>query len=381
MVRNPELMRRTRRAIAGTVVAIAVLPSLIVAQGTINGTVVDSTGAPVTGAQITLDSSSVRAVTNDSGAFVLLDVPRGKLHVRVRRLGFRPESTAVNVETGIVANVALRLAPLPVRMATVEVLRRPEAYDSRLAGFNARRQRKVGHFVTRDQLDGMSSARFVDAVRNIPGLQLRSLRGGGTTAFLRGSQCPALVFIDGFPADAGTMDLDMIDLSGVEGIEVYSGSATIPPEFMAARETQGCGVIAIWSRPTRARRHPIGELGEVDIEKLLAAQTVYTSDQVDDPAKLDLGTAQPVYPDSLWHAGVGGKVVAEFIVGADGAIEPGSVRIVSATDQDFVPSVTAALSGATFRAAQLGGKAVRQIVQLPFRFVPGSPDSAQPPPR
>ncbi|MGH7602567.1 MAG: carboxypeptidase regulatory-like domain-containing protein [Gemmatimonadaceae bacterium] len=364
--------------------AFLVGPAVLYSQqssGTIAGTVRDTSGTAVTGAEVTLKSPERHAITGGSGEFLLSGIPAGQLELRVRRLGFSPDSTAVNVQLGVVTRLALQMTPLPIRLATVQVLRRAEPYDSRLAGFNARLERRVGHFVTREQLDRMSSARFVDAVRNIPGLQLRSLRGGGTTVFLRGSHCPALVFIDGFPADAGTMDLDMIDLSGVEGIEVYSGSATIPSEFMAARETQGCGVVAIWSRPTKARRHRIGGLGEVDIEKLLAAQAVYTADQVDDPARLDQGTAVPIYPDSLWRAGISGRVVAEFIVDSEGSIEAGSVRIVSATDPYFIQPVTAALGGATFHAALLKGNAVRQIVQLPFLFVPGTPDSDAPPPR
>lgn len=353
-------------------------PVLVAAQGTITGTVTDATGIALSGAQIILDASP-RAVTDSSGAFFLSRIPVGKLEIHARRLGFLPESTTVVLEDGAVARIALRLTPLAARLQTVEVLRKSEPYDSRLAGFNARKERHAGHFVTRDQLDRMSSARFVDALRSLPGVQLRSLRGGGTTLMLRGSRCPALVFIDGFPADAGTMDLDMIDLSGVEGIEMYSGAASVPSEFMAARETHGCGVIAIWSRPTKPRKRTIGQLGEVDLEQLLASKTIYTSDQVDDPARLNEGSAVATYPDSLWKAGIGGRVVTEFIVNADGLIEPGSVRIVSATDPYFVSAVKAALGAAAFRAGSLGGKPVRQIVQLPFVFIPR--DSISPPAR
>jgi hypothetical protein len=380
---------RTRQRLVSRIVcfggigisALAVSGTLFAQEniGTINGVVIDSSGAGLSGAQIILDSIGPRAITDASGAFFLLGVPVGKLQIHVRRLGFSPESTVVVVAASAVTHVSLRLAPLAVRLPTVEVLKKSEPYDSRLAGFNARRERHAGHFVTRDQLDQMSSARFVDALRSLPGVQLRSLRGGGTTLMLRGSRCPALVFIDGFPADAGTMDLDMIDLSGVEGIEMYSGAASVPSEFMAARETHGCGVIAIWSRPTKPRRRTIGQIGEVDLEKLLASKMIYTSDQVDDPARLNEGSAVAAYPDSLWKAGAGGRVVTEFIVNTDGLIESGSVRIVSATNPYFVSPVKAALGSAAFRPASLAGKTVRQIVELPFVFIPR--DSISPPPR
>ena len=362
------------------VAALALLPVSVLAQGTITGTVLDSLGTAVSGARITLDSSSARAVTDEAGAFRISRVAAGNQTLQIRRLGYRPESRALLVEPGSEVRVDVRLAPLPVRLQTVEVRRRDEPFDSRLAGFNARRARKVGHFVTREKLDQMSSARFVDALRDVPGVQLRPIRGGGTTLALRGSRCPPLVFIDGFPTDAGVMDLDMIDLSGVEGVEIYSGVATVPPEFMGARGNHGCGVIAIWSRPTRARRQRIAGAGQLDLEKLLASRAVYTADQVDQAAQLAGESVEPVYPDSLWRAGVPGRVLVEFIVDTEGAIEPGSLRIVSATDPSFASAVKVALGGALFRSAVIAGKSVRQIVQIPYVFSAAPTDSTRPPP-
>jgi TonB family protein len=87
----------------------------------------------------------------------------------------------------------------------------------------------------------------------------------------------------------------------------------------------------------------------------------------------------PRYPDSLYTAGVSGRVVAEFIVGEDGRIEDGSISIASATDPAFATSVESALDGVIFRPAVLDGKPVRQLVQLPFTFDPVAlPDSAPP---
>jgi len=184
-----------------------------------------------------------------------------------------------------------------------------------------------------------------------------------------------MFYMDGFPATAGTMDLDMIDLSGVEGIEIYAGMTSIPPEFMTVVGGERCGVIAVWSRPTRPRRKRSGEMAEADLERLLVTHAVYTSDQVDSPARLTSGSATPVYPDSLWRAGASGRVVAEFVVDSAGLIEPESVRIVSATQPAFTSAVTAALGEAVFQPAVLDGKPVRQIVLLPFVFSPAARDS------
>lgn len=352
----------------GTLAFFPASPFAQESQGRIRGTVLDSLGSALSGAQITVDSSSMRTVTGGSGEFHLSRVPAGNVELRVRRLGYRPESRRVRVQAGAETSIDVRLAALPLRLPTVEVRRKVEAYDSRLAGFNARKERQVGHFVSRDQLDRMSSARFVDALRNVPGVQLRLIRGGGTSLVLRGSRCPPLVFIDGFPADAGVMDLDMLDLASVEGIEIYSGVATVPAEFMGARGQHGCGVIAVWSRPARPMRQRSAAAAPVDLEQLLVSRAVYTSDQVDDPAVLPQGLVTPIYPDSLWRAGVHGRVVVEFIVDTAGVIEPGSLRVVSTTHPYFATAVKSALEGAVLRSAARAGKAVRQIVQLPFVF-------------
>ena len=353
-------------------IAVTAFPHVIAAQeaqGSIVGTVLDSLGGPVSGAQISVQGSNIRAITDASGAFRLSRLPAGDATLLIRRLGYRPDSPAVRVSPTAETRLEVRLSPLAMRLPTVEVRRRPEVYDSRLKGFNARKEKQVGHFVTREDLDRMASARFVDALRRIPGVQMRYIRGGGTTVALRGSRCPPLVFIDGFPANAGVMDLDMLDLASVEGIEVYSGVATVPSEFMGARGTHGCGVIAVWSRPARKRRR-VASGESANLEQLLASKAVYTADQVEEAARIAQGSVSPLYPDSLWRARIPGRVVAEFVVDTTGAVEAGSLRIVSTTHPFFAGAVKAALEDAVFRSAVLGGKPVRQIVQLPFVFEP-----------
>lgn len=356
------------------------IPGVAAAQqtGALRGAVHDSLGGVVSNAHVEIAGSAAAALTDSAGGFRFSRLASGDAVVRVRRLGYRPASAAIKIEAGREGQVDLTLSPVVEQLAPVEVRRRVEVFDSRLAGFNERRLKHVGHFVTREKLDQMSSARFIDALREIPGVQMRTLRGGVVTVSLRGARCAPLVFVDGFPATSGVMDLDMIDLSGVEGIEVYSGMGSTPPEFMSGQQGQGCGVIAIWSRPFRPKPRGQRLLSRADMERMIAEQKVYTADQVDQPAFLADGTtASPVYPDSLWEAGVSGRVVAEFIVDANGNVEPGTITIASATHPYFGSAVRSALEGAVFHAARLAGKTVRQLVDLPFRFQRSAGDSAQ----
>jgi TonB family protein len=304
----------------------------------------------------------------------------GNTVLEVRRLGYRPASVDVPVAPGGDTEVIVALAPTAEQLSPVQVRARSEPYDSRLAGFNARKSKHVGYFVTREQLDRMSSARFIDAIREMPGVSVRTLRGGVVTVSLRGQRCSPLFYMDGFPATSGAMDLDMIDLASVEGIEVYSGMTGVPAEFMATSGSQNCGVIAVWSRPFRPKAHNRQSLSREQLEQLIADQTVYTADEVTQPATMRSGEAAlPVYPDSLWTAGVSGRVVAEFVVAADGTIEPGSIDVASATHPYFASAVRAALESAVFNPAQLNGKPVRQLVDLPFQFEAGHSRANDPP--
>lgn len=337
--------------------------------GGVRGTVVDSLGGAVSLAQIAIANTDLRAESNAAGSFRLTRVPAGEMRVQVRRLGYRPSSIVVRVEPGKETAIDFRLAAVPELLPPVQVTRSPEISDRRLAGFHARKERGTGHFITRDLIDRHDSPRFADILRLVPGLSVKSLRrgGGGTTVSMRGN-CSPLVFLDGFPAAAGPMDLDMIDLASVEAIEIYSGISTIPAEFHSVRGGERCGVIAVWSRPARARRTRLGSARSGELEQRVASRAVYTADQVDEPAILAPGTVEPAFPDSLWRAGVSGRVVAEFIVGTDGLIEPGSFRIASTTHPYFSTVVRAAMDGAVFRAARLAGQNVRQLVQVPFVF-------------
>jgi len=349
---------------------LSVVPSAGLAQafGDLHGMVRDSLGGGVSGAQVLVEGSRMRVLTDVTGAFRLSGLPAGDVRLNIRRLGYRPVSTPARVDAGTSTRLELSLSPIAARLPVVEVKGKGQVYDSRLAGFNARKNKQVGHFVTRERLDAFSSARFVDVLREIPGVKLRTLRGGVTTVRLRGARCSPLVFLDGFPATAGVMDLDMIDLASVEGIEVYSGSASIPAEFASVRGLESCGVIAVWSRPFRNRQRRQAPVELSDLERLIAERKVYTADQVDQPAVLVRSVSAPVYPDSLWQASVSGGVVAEFVVDTDGFIESATLRIVSATHAYFASAVRSSLEGAMFQAASLAGRPVRQMVQLPFRF-------------
>jgi protein TonB len=81
-----------------------------------------------------------------------------------------------------------------------------------------------------------------------------------------------------------------------------------------------------------------------------------------------IGGDAPVYPESLKSSGIEGTVMAQFVVNESGRYEPGTLKILSSSNPGFTAAVKDALPRMKFSAAQIGGKKVQQLVQMPFQF-------------
>jgi protein TonB len=94
----------------------------------------------------------------------------------------------------------------------------------------------------------------------------------------------------------------------------------------------------------------------------------FRADQVDRQVGLIPGVRPPAYPEALRSAGIEGKVLVEFVVDERGQPVQGSVRVVQSDNDLFADAVRAALGRLRFTPAEVGGKKVSQLVQMPFVF-------------
>ena len=103
---------------------MALLPSLASAQsqGVISGIVIDSAGAAVFGAEVTVTGTAYRAVTDERG-FFQLGVPIGSVPVSIRRMGFTPytKSFTINDANSRIEDIRVVLSPLPTVLMPVLV--------------------------------------------------------------------------------------------------------------------------------------------------------------------------------------------------------------------------------------------------------------------
>ena len=338
--------------------------------GTVTGIVSDSSGLPLLGAEVTVDSADVRTVTDVDGAFRLGGIPFGTRTLRARRLGFAPARMTVEVAQGVEASATVRLKSVAIPLPTVVVRPARMNYTGRLAGYYERLERKTGgYFITRDQIDKESTRLLGQLLQHVPGVTAVRGRGGITGIRLRGRTCWPLVWIDGTPMPSGEVDLDSFSPTSIHGIELYLGSTTAPAKYIYTRDVSSCGTILIWSRGPDTDPITSTPTPAVDLETIVSQASVFNADQVDTKATLDTSKGFRLdFPPSLYAAGVPGLVIAEFVVDSEGHIEDGTLGIVSSTAPLFTEAVRLALENAAYVPATKDGHRVRQFVQQPFEF-------------
>jgi TonB family protein len=107
--------------------------------------------------------------------------------------------------------------------------------------------------------------------------------------------------------------------------------------------------------------------GTVVFDRSRASQCAgkaYPSWAVQKPA---VGTGPaPKHPRKL--NGQAGSVTVQFVVGANGLLDPATVKVTAATNSGFVDAVQDALPKWKFTAAELNGEKVAQCVEQSFHF-------------
>jgi outer membrane biosynthesis protein TonB len=61
-------------------------------------------------------------------------------------------------------------------------------------------------------------------------------------------------------------------------------------------------------------------------------------------------------------------VLAQFTVGTDGMADTATFKVLKSTHELFSQAVKQSLAGMHFNPAEVGGKPVKQLVQMPFQF-------------
>lgn len=238
------------------------------AQVRIVGRVIDDLSeVPLSQARVALlapDGSVItRAETSETGTFEFQVRNVRAIRLRVQRFGYQANTTPLlYFDVRRFFQIEVRLDPEAILLAPLEVISwSPRPENALHEAFKRRVETGLGVYITREEVEKRNPLLVSDLLREVPGLDFRT-SAYGTRPSVRmvraaGMACVTQIFLDGFlmngRAFSGSgfapIDLridDVVSPSSVEGIEIYRGLSTVPPEFL--NPDADCGVIAIWTR-------------------------------------------------------------------------------------------------------------------------------------
>jgi hypothetical protein len=214
--------------------------------GTIDGVVTDTNLVSLANASASILGSSLQVVTGANGRFRILGVPAGHYILIVRRIGYAPTSSALEVAAGDTLRLSFALAKSVSALDTVVVS--AKRVTMRMAEFEERRKAGFGHFITQEEIDRRNPVYLGDILRNVLSVQIADGMFKQVALNVRNG-CPFQIVLDGvpMPIKPPTNLLDLPAPKEIGGIEIYSGPATVPLQYKAAGSGT-CGVILVWTR-------------------------------------------------------------------------------------------------------------------------------------
>jgi hypothetical protein len=216
----------------------------------VHGTVVDRvSGAPVPGVEVLVLGRGLGQLADADGHFRLVGLTAGSYLLQVRGEGYVVMTWELAVPDDTMFTYTFPLEPQGVTLPAVEVEgESPPNVSVWLRGFEDRRGRVRGEFVTRADITRRNAATLGDLLRTVHGLRMRCGRTGCGIEMTRALGCRPTYFIDGVPINAGTAEgTPVIDIYGVEVYNIND----VPVDFQ--RTQLKCGVIGIWTRRGPAR--------------------------------------------------------------------------------------------------------------------------------
>ncbi len=194
------------------------------AKGLISGSVIDSSGAGVPGAQIQLAPLGIVAVSNSQGLYTLPGVPAGKYTLTVSYIGFQ----TLQKETELAAGQELNLdLPMQVASSGEQILVTADRPRGEAEAINQTRTAdNIVQVLPAEVIRSLPNANVADAIGRLPSVTLYRIEGEGVYIQVRGTE-PRLtnVTVDGvtLPSPEPTVRqvrLDVLPSDLVDAVEL-----------------------------------------------------------------------------------------------------------------------------------------------------------------
>jgi hypothetical protein len=207
--------------------------------GAIDGVVTDTNLVSLGDANASILGSGIQVVTGANGRFRILGLPAGHYILIVRRLGYAPTSTALQVAGGDTLRVSFALEKVATALDPVVI--EEKRLSPKMAEFEYRKKLGFGHFMTQADIDKRNTPFTSELLRTIMSVRVFPTRTGKHVAIsVRG--CTYRLFVDGVLMPTGNLD-DLPAPTYYAGIEIFDGPAQVPPQY----GSNGC-VILFWTK-------------------------------------------------------------------------------------------------------------------------------------
>ena len=204
-----------------------------------------SRAEPVEQAFVFLLANGKGGMTDAEGRFSISDVAPGVDTVQIRYFGFEPSTTVVDLKPGHITDATLLISNAVLEVADLKVEVR-RTLRGKLRGFEERRLKGFGDFITPQQIERRQPRVPSDMLRAIAGVTVGSEQVGQTEVyFTKGStsgRCYPTIWLDGQPMR--DMKIDEISAPDLLAIELYKGGTQMPPQWAS----NSCGLIVVWTK-------------------------------------------------------------------------------------------------------------------------------------
>jgi hypothetical protein len=222
---------------------------------TIAGTVRDSSGMPIAGADVVTQPGARRTRSDSTGAFILTDLDGGSYVVAARKLGYAPERWDVKLSKN--GRIEVKFVLGRRLLDTIRVVAsRHQCPPHSVEGFLCRKDAKIGGvFMDYTDIDDRGARYTADLFRDLPGfrVELRRTRFGPMPTPVKvGGGCITSL-VDGYPVSGANL---IPELPGdLTGLEIYLRPDSVPepyrrytfPERGDITRTGRCAVALYWT--------------------------------------------------------------------------------------------------------------------------------------
>ena len=153
--------------------------------GRISGTVTDTSGAFLPGAQVEIQQKGPSTVSDNQGQFTIANLAPGSYTVMVSYVGFSPFQASVTVAVGQTAHLE---AVLKVASDSESIIVTAERAHGEAAAVNEiRTSDNILNVLPAEVITSLPNANIADAVGRLPGVTLERDEGEGKYVQIRGT--------------------------------------------------------------------------------------------------------------------------------------------------------------------------------------------------